>query len=241
MVPRTAVQAIPLSAGLEAIKSTFRALGYSRLPVFRDQLDEIAGILFRKDLEPYLEQSRADSFELENVLRPPKFIPASAPLGVALKQMQASRAQLAIVVDEHGGMEGIITVEDLLEEIVGEINDEYDEEVRSQITKESNGSYELSGMLTVRDANRQLNLRLPEDSGYTTLAGFLLAKSGRLLLEGEIVRYEGMEFKIESVDKRRIGRVRYFPPQQASTITGAALSFVTPSMIEPLEVAALFL
>lgn len=242
MVPRTAVHAIPVTADLEAIKGIFRTLGYSRLPVFRERLDEIIGILFRKDLEPYLEEPRAECFELEEVLRPPRFIPATAPLGAALKQMQATHAHLAIVVDEHGGMEGIITLEDLLEEIVGEINDEYDEEVRSQITEGTNGIYELSGMLTVRDANRQLDLRLPEDSGYTTLAGFLLAKSGRLLQEGEIVRHEGMEFRIERVDKRRIRRVRYLPPQKNKTIrTGAMLSFVTPSLIEPLEAAALFL
>ena len=85
-------------------------------------------------------------------------------------------------------------LEDLLEEIVGEINDEYDEEVRSQILKEADGTYLLSGMLTVRDANRQLHLRLPEDSGYTTLAGFVLALSGRLLLEGDTVTFEGMSF-----------------------------------------------
>ena len=94
--------------------------------------------------------------------------------------MQSTRTHLTIVVDEHGGVEGIVTLEDLLEEIVGEISDEYDEEARSQIVKE-NGTYLLDGMLTVRDANRRLGLRLPEDAAYTTMAGLLLAQTGRLM------------------------------------------------------------
>jgi CBS domain containing-hemolysin-like protein len=115
------------------------------------------------------------------------------------------------VVDEHGGMEGIITLEDLLEEIVGEIDDEYDEEVRAQIMKEANGVYLLSGMLTVRDANRKLSLRLPENAGYTTLAGFLLARTGRLLQQGETVEYEGAHFSVELTERHRIRRIRLTP------------------------------
>lgn len=172
MIPRTAVDAIPLTATLEETKKAFRTLGYSRLPVYRERLDDIVGVLFRKDLEPYLEQPSPDGFNLESLLHPPQFIPATAQLGAVLKRMQSSRTHLAIVVDEYGGMEGIVTLEDILEEIVGEINDEYDEEVRSQILKEADGTYLLSGMLTMRDANRQLKLHLPEVGGYTTLAGF---------------------------------------------------------------------
>jgi CBS domain containing-hemolysin-like protein len=108
-------------------------------------------------------------------------------------------------------MEGIITLEDLLEEIVGEIDDEYDEEVRAQIVKEANGGYLLSGMLTVRDANRRLQLRLPENAGYITLAGFLLSRAGRLLQLGETVEYEGARFTVERLDRRRIRQIRFTP------------------------------
>ncbi len=156
--------------------------------------------------------------------------------------MQSSRSHLSIVIDEHGGLEGIVTLEDLLEEIVGEINDEYDDEVRSQIMKEANGTYLLSGMLAVRDANRQLKLLLPEDGGYITLAGFLLAQAGRLLQEGETVEYEGMRFKVERVDKRRIRRMRFTPAsedKQTSAIT--LLSFVSTSFIEPLQIVPMLL
>src|SRR6266498_3611031 len=191
MIPRTAVAALPVSATLAEAKSAFRSLGYSRLPVHRDRVDEVVGVIHRRDLEPYLEQSHQGEFNLEALLHPPVFIPASARLGAVLKQMQSSRTHLAFVVDEHGGMEGIITLEDLLEE--------------------TSGSYLLSGMLTVRDLNRQLHLGLPENAGYTTLAGFLLSQSGRLLQPDETVEYEGAQFRVERMDRRRIRQIRFTP------------------------------
>ena len=209
MVPRTAVAALPVMATLEATKKAVRNFGYSRLAVYEDTLDNIVGVLVRRDLEPFLDQSTAVAdFNLRSLIHAPHFIPAAARLGSALKQMQAKRTHLAFVVDEHGGIEGIVTLEDLLEEIVGEINDEFDEEVREQILKEADGSYLLSGILSVRDANRQLKLELPEDSGYTTLAGFLMAHAGRLPQTGEVVQYEDLTFQIERMEGRRIRRVR---------------------------------
>lgn len=223
MIPRTAVRAIEVKATLEETKQSFRTLGYSRLPVYRQRLDDVVGIVFRRDLEPYLDQSNTDKFELQKLLRPAHFIPATARLGAALRQMQQSRSHLAVVVDEHGGMEGIVTLEDLLEEIVGEINDEFDEEVRSQITKESDGSYLLSGMLTVRDANRKLSLNLPEDGAYTTLAGFLQTQAGRLLSEGELVEFERLKFAVAHLDGRRIRRIRLVKPAAPDQLTANLL------------------
>ena len=209
MVPRTAVAALPVTATLDETKKAFRGFGYSRLPVFEGTLDNVVGVLVRRDLEPFLDQTRsAAEFNLRGLIHTPHFIPAAARLGSALKQMQAKRMHLAFVVDEHGGLEGIVTLEDLLEEIVGEINDEFDEEVRAQILKEADGSYLLSGILSVRDANRQLKLELPEDSGYTTLAGFLMARAGRLPQTGEVVQYEDLTFRIERMEGRRVRRVR---------------------------------
>jgi CBS domain containing-hemolysin-like protein len=213
MVPRTVVEALPITATLDETKQAFRALGYSRLPVYRERLDDIAGVVFRRDLEPYLDELPVSEFDLEKLVHPPLFVPASARLGGALKQMQSARTHLAFVTDEHGGVAGIITLEDLLEEIVGEIDDEFDEEVRSQMI-EDNGSYILDGMLAVRDANRRLALGLPEDESYTTIAGFLLAQSGRLLGPGETIEYDGARFKVERVHRRRIARIRYTPAKQ---------------------------
>jgi CBS domain containing-hemolysin-like protein len=210
MIPRVAVDALPADATLEETKAAFRTLGYSRLPVYRERIDNVIGVLFRRDLEPFLESPAG--FELEKLLHTPLFIPETAKLGAVLRQMQSTRTHLAVVVDEHGGMEGIVTMEDLLEEIVGEINDEFDEEVRSQLIKQPDDSYLLDGMLAVRDINKQLNLNLPEDDGYNTIAGFLMAQTGRLLEVGETVGYNELSFRIERNDKRRIRRVRLTLP-----------------------------
>lgn len=218
MIPRTTIAALPITATLEEAEEAFCNLGYSRLPVYRERLDDIVGVLFMKDIMPCLRQANPAGFNIEKMLHPPLFVPATARLGTVLAQMQSSRTHIAFVVDEHGGIEGIVTLEDLLEEIVGEINDEYDEEVREQITEED-GTYLLDGMLAVRDANRRLNLRLPEDAGYTTLAGFLLAKAGRILRPSESVEHEGAIFTVDRVDRHRIRRIR-FKPAPSTTNNG---------------------
>ena len=242
MIPRTEVQAIAERATFDEVKQAFRTSGYSRLPVYHEHLDNVVGMLNRRDLEPYLEKSPVDGFDLKQLLHAAQFIPATARLGAALSRMQASRAHLAIVVDEHGGMEGIVTLEDLLEEIVGEINDEFDEEVRSQISKEADGSYVLSGMLTVRDANRQLKLNLPEDSGYTTLAGFLLSQTGRLLQPNDTVDYHGLVFTVGRVERRRIRRVRLnFPQPKRDASPMAVLPLLSGFAFEPLQAGAFLL
>lgn len=210
MAPRTKVAAVPVTAAFEEVKQAFRRHGYSRLPVYRDSLDDVIGVLSRRALEPFLENNSGEAFDLETLLHPPLFIPATAKLGRALKQMQSARTHFALVVDEHGGLEGIVTLEDLLEEIVGEIDDEYDEETTSQIQK-VDGGYLLDGMLPIRDANRRLQLNLPEGDNYTTLAGFVLALAGRLLRPGEAINYNHGIFIVERLEGRRIRRVRYRP------------------------------
>ena len=124
--------------------------------------------------------------------------------------MQATRTHLVFVMDEYGGLEGLVTLEDVLEEIVGEINDEYDEEVRSQIVRDG-GQFVLDGMLTVRDANRKLGLSLPESEAYTTMAGFLLAQAGRVLETGDVISLPEGVFTVERMDRRRIQRIRFAP------------------------------
>ncbi|MCA1567843.1 MAG: hemolysin family protein [Acidobacteria bacterium] len=210
MIPRTTVAALPVTATLAEVEETFCETGYSRLPVYRDGLDDIVGVLFMKDIMPCLKSSGRTDFNMEAMLHPPMFVPATARLGNVLAQMQAARTHLAFAIDEHGGIEGILTLEDLLEEIVGEIDDEYDEEVRAQIIEED-GHYVLDGMLAVRDANRKFKLKLPEDAGYTTLAGFLLARAGHILKQGETIEHDGATFTVERVDRHRIRRVRFTP------------------------------
>jgi CBS domain containing-hemolysin-like protein len=225
MVPRTNVTAIPASADFVGARAAFRENGYSRLPVYRERLDDVVGVLFRRDIEEFLDGTRpASEFDAAALAHPPLFMPATAKLGAALKQMRDNRTHLAFVIDEHGGLEGIVTLEDLLEEIVGEIDDEYDEEAKSQIVAQPDGTYLLDGMLAVRDANRHFPaLELPEDGHYTTLAGFLLARAGRLLKAGDAVEHEGSTFRVERVERRRLRWVRLTPaPEKADAAAAEA-------------------
>ena len=208
MVPRTQVTGLPVNATLADVRNAFASTGYSRLPVYGSNQDDIVGLLFRKDVD--MGRISNDCFQLKDFVRPPAFIPATASLGEALRTMQAARVHLVFVIDEHGGMEGILTLEDLLEEIVGEINDEFDEEVREQIRRDGK-AYVLDGMLSVRDANQYLKLDIPEGDGYTTIAGFLMDRAGRILQRGDKVDHEHGIFEIERVEKRRIMRIRLIP------------------------------
>ena len=206
MIPRTEIVAVSDNCTLEEIADAFRQNGYSRLPVYRGSLDEVAGFIHSKDLMNFMLQP--ESFQLEKVLQKPMYVVDTARLEDVLRQMQREKFHFGFVVDEHGGVEGIITLEDLLEEIVGDISDEHDEEVNEQINPQPDGSYVLDGSLAVRDLNKRLNLNLPVSEGYTTIAGFLMAEAGQVLSEGESVRFNGHIFKIEKVDKRRILKVR---------------------------------
>lgn len=207
MIPRNAVTALPASATLEETLAAFNSFGFSRIPVYQEQLDNIIGIMVRRDLEPYLSQTCTAEFDLGRLVHQPRFIPATAQLSTALKQMQSSRTHMVFVVDEYGSFEGIITLEDLLEEIVGEIDDEFDDVSPAQCI-EDNNDFLLDGMLTVHEVNTRLHLNLPEDAHYTTIAGFLLAQTGRLLLQGESIVFQDTRFTVENVDGKRIRRVR---------------------------------
>lgn len=207
MIPRPEIVAIPASSTLEEIAKFFREHGYSRLPVYGDSLDDMRGVLHGKDIMQYL-LVKPRMFKLERVLKKPYYVVDTARLEDVLRQMQREKFHFGFVVDEHGGVEGIITLEDLLEEIVGDISDEHDEEVNEQINKQPDGSFILDGGLAVRDLNKRCGMNLPVSDAYTTIAGFLMAEAGQILTEGEAVPFNGHIFKIERVEKRRILRVR---------------------------------
>jgi CBS domain containing-hemolysin-like protein len=207
MIPRTEIVAIPITSTLEDIAKAFRQHGYSRLPVYGESLDDIRGVLHSKDVMQYfLVKTRL--FKIEKVVKPPFYVVDTAKLEEVLRQMQHGKSHFGFVVDEHGGVEGIITLEDLLEEIVGDISDEHDEEVTEQIKEQTDGSYLLDGNLVVRDLNRRLSMNLPVSEAYTTIAGFLMSEAGQILSKGETVRFNGHIFKVEEVEKRRILKVR---------------------------------
>ena len=206
MVPRTEMAAIPSDSSLEQITKAFEQFGYSRLAVYRDSLDNVLGFIHSKDVMPCLLEP--EKFRLEDVLQPPLYVVDTARLEDVLRQMQKAKAHFGFVVDEHGGLEGIITLEDLLEEIVGDISDEHDEEVNEQIIPGEENNYLLSGGLAVRDLNRRLKLSVPESEGYTTIAGFLMTEAGHVLKPGDRVNYNGLSFEVDRVERRRVISVR---------------------------------
>jgi magnesium and cobalt exporter, CNNM family len=206
MVPRTEMAAIPSTCNLEQITKAFDQHRYSRLPVYRESLDDVIGFIHSKDVMPYL--LHPERFKLEDVLQPPLYVVDTARLEHVLRQLQKAKMHFGFVVDEHGGLEGIITLEDLLEEIVGDISDEHDEEVNEQITEIDKHTYVLDGGLAVRDLNRRLKLSVPESEGYTTVGGFLMTEAGHVLMPGEVVQHDGLVFKVERVEKRRVMRVK---------------------------------
>jgi CBS domain containing-hemolysin-like protein len=206
MVPRTEMAAIPSTCSLAEITKAFDQHRYSRLPVYRESFDDVIGFVHSKDVMPYL--LHPERFNLEHVLQPPLYVVDTARLEHVLRQMQKAKMHFGFVVDEHGGLEGIITLEDLLEEIVGDISDEHDEEVNEQITEVDAHTYVLDGGLAVRDLNRRLQLSVPESEGYTTVGGFLMREAGHVLKPGEVVQHDGLVFKVERVEKRRVMRVK---------------------------------
>lgn len=206
MVPRTEVNAIEIGADFAEVIRRFQASGYSRLPVYEERFDNITGIVHSKDVMGYM--LRPEEFDLTKILRQPVFIPDSARLGDVLSKMQRERGHLAIVVDEHGGLKGILTLEDLLEEIVGEIQDEHDDVATDKLKERSEGIFSVDPGLTIREANRKFNLNLPESDDYTTVAGFLMARAGRLLSQGDAIEHNGARFTVERVARRRITQVK---------------------------------
>jgi CBS domain containing-hemolysin-like protein len=222
MVPRTEIAAVPHTSTLEAITKAFEIHQYSRLPVYRESHDDVIGFIHSKDVMPYL--LKPEQFRLEAVMHPPLYVVDTARLEDVLRQMQKAKMHFGFVVDEHGGLEGIITLNDLLEEIVGELSDEHDEEVNEQITQIGEQRYVLAGALAVRDLNRRLKLAVPESETYTTVGGFLMTEAGHILKAGETVKYNGLLFQVDRVEKRRVMRVhlQIMKDEQSSTANATA-------------------
>ncbi|MDX6289373.1 MAG: magnesium and cobalt exporter, family, partial [Blastocatellia bacterium] len=212
MVPRPAIAAISADCSLEQITQAFQQNRYSRLPVYQGSLDNVVGFIHSKDLIPYLLRPR--DFRLEYVLQSPMYVVDTARLEDVLRQMQKAKTHFGFVVDEHGGVEGIITLEDLLEEIVGDISDEHDEEVNEQISPIDERNYMLDGSLAVRDLNRRLKTSVPESEAYTTIGGFLMTVAGHVLQPDEVIDHDGLRFHIEKVERRRLMRVRLELPEK---------------------------
>jgi CBS domain containing-hemolysin-like protein len=204
MVPRVEVVGIECGAPIKEVVETIRKSGHSRFPLFEESLDDIKGILYAKDLLPHLPDG--GPIDLSRIARKPYFIPENIKLDRLLRDMKKKRIHIAIVVDEYGGTSGLVTMEDILEEIVGEIEDEYDGE-RPTILKQSPDAYMVGGSVTIADLNDEIGLDLPEEE-FETVGGLMYDLVGSIPEKGRAVEYHGITFIAEQVVGQRIVRVR---------------------------------
>lgn len=213
MIPRTDIFAVDLAMPRDKLIQTIIDQGYTRVPVYRESIDNIVGIIYAKDLIGVLEHRHLIIFQ--DIIRPPYMVPESKKISVLLRELQKNRQHMAIVIDEFGGTEGIITIEDIIEEIVGEIRDEYDEE-GSDVVTASDGSILVNGGIPIHDLNNRLSIRIPEDPDYDTLSGFLHKQTGRIPELQEEVRYHNILFTIVKKNERRIRliKVKVIPTDQ---------------------------
>ncbi len=203
MIPRTEVVGIDVKANFREVLMTVKDARHSRFPVYNDSLDSIVGVVHSKDVLEFID--RSERFSLSDICRKPHFVPESKRIAVLLQTFRQKRDHLAIVVDEYGGVEGIVTLEDVVEEIVGEIHDEFDiEEV--DFRKLGPGRYLVDAAVSLRTVNRRFSLELPEEK-VTTLAGYLLQLLGRIPLEGDSCEQDGVLFRVRRMEDRRIEEV----------------------------------
>lgn len=206
MVPRMDMVCAEVGATMGELVQLITRHGHTRIPLYEGSVDNIRGIIHAKDLLPYLNDPDARP-SLESLARPAIFVPESKPIKDMLKEFQSERTHMAIVVDEYGGTVGLVTLEDVIEEIVGEIQDEYDEEP-SLVRRVDEHTWLVDAKIDIEELNETLGLRLPTEEGYDTLGGFLLQRMGHLPQQKEEVRDADTVFVIERVVKRRIKRVR---------------------------------
>lgn len=206
MVPRIDMHCIEKNLSIQDVMTLVKEKGHSRIPVYNEKVDDIIGILFVKDLLPFLAGEKVLP-DLETLVRKPYFVPESKLIDELLKEFQKERIHMAIVVDEYGGTAGLITLEDVIEEIVGEIRDEYDRE-KPLIRKIDPRSWLIDAKINIEELNDRLGFKIPTDEDYESLGGFILSLTGSIPAEKESVEYGDLNIVIEKVQGRRIKSVR---------------------------------
>jgi CBS domain containing-hemolysin-like protein len=206
MLPRIYITALEVNTPLEQALDLFLQSGHSRVPVYQDSVDNILGLLYAKDLlKVWREGGHIET--LRSLLRTAYFVPEAKAVDELLAEMQTRRVHMAIVVDEYGGVAGLVTMEDIVEEIVGEIRDEYDQSEEMPYTRINEGEYLFQGQVDLGDFNELMESHLPMDESET-LGGFIYGQVGRVPLTGETVLVDDLELTVEQVSKRRIRKVR---------------------------------
>ena len=212
-IPRAEIVSVPIDIALDEVVKVFRDSGLTRLPVFKDTLDSPIGLLHLKDLSlKYGFNGHTENFKAENMVRPVLFVPPSMAIGVLLSKMQAERKHMALVIDEYGGVDGLVTIEDLIEQVLGEIEDEHDIDEVDLWTLEKPGTYIVQAKAPLEEFEAEIGRRLSDDEmdeEIDTLGGLVVMLTGRVPTRNEIVEHSsGTEFVIMDADPRRIKRIR---------------------------------
>jgi CBS domain containing-hemolysin-like protein len=205
MVPRTDVVAVEVDTAVPEIIRLLAEEGHSRMPVYRESLDQIEGVLHARDLVPLL--AHPELIVLRDILRPAHFVPWSKPIDELLREMQRRHLHMAFVVDEHGGIMGLCTIEDVLEQIVGDIRDEFDEESKA-VEAHPDGTFTVQGQTSIAEFNGAASADVPEDQGFETMGGFLNALAGAIPAKGDRFFWKSWVFTIADADPRRVTKVR---------------------------------
>lgn len=219
LIPRSQVAAIPLDQSSDDYLPLIQETGHSRYPVIGENLDEVKGILLVKDLLPLLSQTQAqrDAFKLDDILRPAMFIPESKRLNSLLKEFRDTHNHMAVVVDEYGGTAGIITIEDILEQIVGDIEDEHDTDEEDDIRALDDDRYAVRALTPIEDFNERFGTRFSDDE-FDTLGGLVMQQFGHLPRRGEETSLGGWHFSVMNADNRRIRLLEvYYDDSDAET------------------------
>lgn len=205
MIPRTEIAAFEADICLEEAIDIAVHSSFTKFPIYDDDLDNIIGIVHIKDLLRAQQATDSADCKIRSLAREAYFVPESVPVRTVLQQFRAQRRHIAIVMDEFGGTEGLVTLEDLMEEIVGEVSDPFDNE-QPEVQKRSDGSFILDGLLSIEEVNREIGLNL-QDQNYDTIAGFVFGQLNRIPNIGDSVEIDGVRFRVEEMDGRRIARL----------------------------------
>lgn len=206
MIPRVDVFAIDSETELKPLVKTMCKAGHSRVPVYKETIDNIVGILYVKDLLRLLIEHSRKKFQLKKILHEPYFVPETMRLDELLVEFKLRKLHIAVVVDEYGGFSGIVTLEDILEEIVGEINDEFDSIELPEIEKIGRNTYEIDSRMPVAEFNEQLGLSISQD-GFDTVGGYVFDLFGKIPEQGESVRDGNVLFTIKEINGTIINRI----------------------------------
>ncbi len=207
MTPRTDIVAVEANSDLQRVLDTIITAGHTRVPVYEENIDKIIGLIYAKDLLTEIGKDPPD-FKLRNKLRDAYFVPETKPLRTLLHEFQSRKLHIAVVLDEYGGTAGIVTLEDIIEELVGEITDEYEETPPEPVKKIDQNTIETDARTYIDDLNDEFDLNLPEDEDYDTIGGFVFSHLGYIPKTGETFDYENLKFTITSAEARRIKRIK---------------------------------